>query len=157
MLWVNLIMDTLGALALATEPPHEGLMKRPPVGRDVKFITRIMWRNIVGQSIFQILVLLIFQLKGEQLLKLTGSDADSILKTFIFNSFVFCQVWKQPLPLFSIEAHALCTFALSTAHVIPFLCFILVNTFCFQNFVVDSFSLPFACLHSFRMLITHSA
>ncbi|XP_050283502.1 calcium-transporting ATPase 4, plasma membrane-type-like isoform X3 [Quercus robur] len=95
MLWVNLIMDTLGALALATEPPHEGLMKRPPVGRDVKFITRIMWRNIVGQSIFQILVLLIFQLKGEQLLKLTGSDADSILKTFIFNSFVFCQVFNE--------------------------------------------------------------
>nr|XP_023897194.1 calcium-transporting ATPase 4, plasma membrane-type-like [Quercus suber] len=95
MLWVNLIMDTLGALALATEPPHEGLMKRPPVGRDVKFITRIMWRNIVGQSIFQILVLLIFQLKGKQLLKLTGSDADSILKTFIFNSFVFCQVFNE--------------------------------------------------------------
>uniref|UniRef100_A0A7N2LD18 Calcium-transporting ATPase n=1 Tax=Quercus lobata TaxID=97700 RepID=A0A7N2LD18_QUELO len=95
MLWVNLIMDTLGALALATEPPHEGLMKRPPVGRDEKFITRIMWRNIVGQSIFQILVLLIFQLKGEQLLKLTGSDADSILKTFIFNSFVFCQVFNE--------------------------------------------------------------
>ncbi|KAM3686014.1 hypothetical protein ACB098_11G167500 [Castanea mollissima] len=95
MLWVNLIMDTLGALALATEPPHEGLMKRPPVGRDVKFITRIMWRNIVGQSIFQILVLLIFQLKGKQLLKLTGPDADSILKTFIFNSFVFCQVFNE--------------------------------------------------------------
>ncbi|XP_075646185.1 calcium-transporting ATPase 4, plasma membrane-type-like [Castanea sativa] len=95
MLWVNLIMDTLGALALATEPPHEGLMKRPPVGRDVKFITRIMWRNIVGQSIFQILVLLIFQLKGKQLLKLTDPDADSILKTFIFNSFVFCQVFNE--------------------------------------------------------------
>ncbi|KAL0007033.1 hypothetical protein SO802_008535 [Lithocarpus litseifolius] len=95
MLWVNLIMDTLGALALATEPPHEGLMKRPPVGRDVKFITRIMWRNIVGQSIFQILVLLVFQLKGKQLLKLTGSDADLILKTFIFNSFVFCQVFNE--------------------------------------------------------------
>ncbi|KAK4592075.1 hypothetical protein RGQ29_016529 [Quercus rubra] len=95
MLWVNLIMDTLGALALATEPPHEGLMKRPPVGRDAKFITRIMWRNIVGQSIFQILVLLIFQLKGKQLLNLNGSDADSILKTFIFNSFVFCQVFNE--------------------------------------------------------------
>lgn len=156
MLWVNLIMDTLGALALATEPPHEGLMKRPPVGRDVKFITRIMWRNIVGQSIFQILVLLIFQLKGKQLLKLTGPDADSILKTFIFNSFVFCQVWKQPLPLLSIEARALhiCTIY-STCY--PIFVLILVNTFSFQNSVVASFSLPLACLHSFQMLITHSA
>ncbi|KAK4346014.1 hypothetical protein RND71_036190 [Anisodus tanguticus] len=35
LLWGNLIMDTLGAIALATEPPHEGLMSRPPVGREV--------------------------------------------------------------------------------------------------------------------------
>lgn len=33
LLWVNLIMDTLGALALATEPPTDQLMMRPPVGR----------------------------------------------------------------------------------------------------------------------------
>ncbi|GJV69026.1 putative calcium-transporting ATPase 11, plasma membrane-type protein isoform X4 [Tanacetum coccineum] len=33
LLWVNLIMDTLGALALATEPPNDGLMNRPPVKR----------------------------------------------------------------------------------------------------------------------------
>lgn len=33
LLWVNLIMDTLGALALATEPPTDHLMSRPPVGR----------------------------------------------------------------------------------------------------------------------------
>ncbi|KAL6124971.1 hypothetical protein ACLB2K_077479 [Fragaria x ananassa] len=60
MLWVNLIMDTLGALALATEPPHDGLMRRPPVGRNTNFITGIMWRNIIGQSIYQITVLLVF-------------------------------------------------------------------------------------------------
>ena len=33
LLWVNLIMDTLGALALATEPPTDHLMHRTPVGR----------------------------------------------------------------------------------------------------------------------------
>nr|CAB3499865.1 unnamed protein product [Digitaria exilis] len=33
LLWVNLIMDTLGALALATEPPTDNLMMRHPVGR----------------------------------------------------------------------------------------------------------------------------
>lgn len=33
LLWVNLIMDTLGALALATEPPTDHLMHRSPVGR----------------------------------------------------------------------------------------------------------------------------
>lgn len=85
-------MDTLGALALATEPPHEGLMKRPPIGRDVAFITRVMWRNIIGQTIYQLIVLAILKFDGERLLKISGSNATAILNTLIFNSFVFCQV-----------------------------------------------------------------
>ncbi|XP_057987929.1 calcium-transporting ATPase 8, plasma membrane-type isoform X2 [Hevea brasiliensis] len=49
LLWVNLIMDTLGALALATEPPTDHLMHRPPVGRREPLITNIMWRNLLIQ------------------------------------------------------------------------------------------------------------
>lgn len=101
MLWVNLIMDTLGALALATEPPHDGLMRRPPVGRNTNFITGIMWRNIIGQSIYQITVLLVLNFCGMPLLNITGPKASSTLKTFIFNSFVFCQVLSTDL-LFSL-------------------------------------------------------
>ncbi|KAI3471621.1 hypothetical protein Pfo_028271 [Paulownia fortunei] len=70
LLWVNLIMDTLGALALATEPPHDGLMRRPPVGRTESFITRTMWRNIIGQSIYQLAVLLVLNFVGKQILDL---------------------------------------------------------------------------------------
>ncbi|XP_028783028.1 putative calcium-transporting ATPase 11, plasma membrane-type [Neltuma alba] len=95
MLWVNMIMDTLGALALATEPPHDGLMKRPPVGRNANLITGIMWRNIIGQSLYQIAVLLVLKFRGEQIMKLNGPDATSVLNTFIFNVFVFCQVFNE--------------------------------------------------------------
>ncbi|KAM7265819.1 hypothetical protein ACFE04_003502 [Oxalis oulophora] len=95
LLWVNMIMDTLGALALATEPPNDELMKRPPIGRNEQFITKIMWRNIIGQSIYQITVLVILTFRGKELLKLSGSDSTSILNTFIFNSFVFCQVFNE--------------------------------------------------------------
>ncbi|CAI9099828.1 OLC1v1036710C2 [Oldenlandia corymbosa var. corymbosa] len=95
LLWVNLIMDTLGALALATEPPHEGLMERPPIGRNVGFITKTMWRNVIGQSIYQLAVLLVFNFAGKQLLELEGSDATVTLNTFIFNTFVFCQVFNE--------------------------------------------------------------
>ncbi|XP_066329647.1 calcium-transporting ATPase 5, plasma membrane-type-like isoform X7 [Miscanthus floridulus] len=49
LLWVNLIMDTLGALALATEPPTDQLMRRPPVGRREPLVTNIMWRNLFIQ------------------------------------------------------------------------------------------------------------
>ncbi|XP_059462207.1 calcium-transporting ATPase 4, plasma membrane-type-like [Corylus avellana] len=95
LLWVNMIMDTLGALALATEPPNEGLLKRPPVGRGVSFITMAMWRNIFGQSIYQLAVLGVLNFDGKRLLKLSGSDATEVLNTLIFNSFVFCQVFNE--------------------------------------------------------------
>jgi P-type Ca2+ transporter type 2B len=48
MLWVNLIMDTLAALALATEPPSEELLNDKPYTRNELIVTSIMWRNIVG-------------------------------------------------------------------------------------------------------------
>ncbi|OAY72729.1 putative calcium-transporting ATPase 4, plasma membrane-type, partial [Ananas comosus] len=97
LLWVNMIMDTLGALALATEPPNDEMMQRPPVRlrRGENFITRTMWRNIIGQSLYQLLVLGTLMFAGKRLLNLKGSDADSVVNTLIFNSFVFCQVFNE--------------------------------------------------------------
>lgn len=85
-------MDTLGALALATEPPNDEIMKRPPVGRSENFITMIMWRNVIGQSIYQLVVLGVLLFDGEKLFNINGEKAENTLNTFIFNTFVFCQV-----------------------------------------------------------------
>lgn len=85
-------MDTLGALALATEPPNDELMKRSPVGRKGNFISNVMWRNIIGQSIYQLIVIWFLQAKGTEVFSLDGPDSSGILNTLIFNSFVFCQV-----------------------------------------------------------------
>jgi len=38
MLWVNLIMDTFAALALATEPPKEEIIKGKPYGKNENII-----------------------------------------------------------------------------------------------------------------------
>ncbi|CAA7388467.1 unnamed protein product [Spirodela intermedia] len=95
LLWVNMIMDTLGALALATEPPNEEMMRKPPVKRGADFITKIMWRNILGQVVYQLVVLGVLMFDGKRLLNISGSDASSILNTFIFNTFVFCQVFNE--------------------------------------------------------------
>ncbi|CBI26322.3 unnamed protein product, partial [Vitis vinifera] len=67
LLWVNLIMDTLGALALATERPTKELMEKPPVGRAEPLITNIMWRNLLAQALYQIVVLLTLQFNGESI------------------------------------------------------------------------------------------
>ena len=53
LLWVNLIMDTFAALALATEPPTPEVLERLPYGKKESLISRIMMRNLVGQSMFQ--------------------------------------------------------------------------------------------------------
>ncbi|KAG8085992.1 hypothetical protein GUJ93_ZPchr0010g10583 [Zizania palustris] len=95
LLWVNMIMDTLGALALATEPPNDEMMKRPPVRRGDRFITRIMWRNILGQGLYQLLVLGTLMFDGKRLLNIGGPDPDRTINTLIFNSFVFCQVFNE--------------------------------------------------------------
>ncbi|KAJ4823335.1 Calcium-transporting ATPase 2, plasma membrane-type [Turnera subulata] len=95
LLWVNMIMDTLGALALATEPPNDELMKRSPVGRKGNFISNVMWRNILGQSLYQFMVIWYLQAKGKEMLELYDQDSDLVLNTLIFNSFVFCQVFNE--------------------------------------------------------------
>lgn len=92
LLWVNMIMDTLGALALATEPPNDELMKQAPVGREDNFISNAMWRNIFGQAFYQFIVIWYLQTEGKELFQLVGPDSDLTLNTLIFNSFVFCQV-----------------------------------------------------------------
>ncbi|KAH0739786.1 hypothetical protein KY290_038491 [Solanum tuberosum] len=91
LLWVNLIMDTLGALALATEKPTEELMKKKPVGRTAPLITNIMWRNLMAQALYQIAVLLTLQFRGESIFGVSKRVND----TLIFNTFVLCQVFNE--------------------------------------------------------------
>ncbi|KAH7372481.1 hypothetical protein KP509_17G006500 [Ceratopteris richardii] len=95
LLWVNLIMDTLGALALATEPPTDDLLLTPPVGQKEPLISNVMIRNLFIQAIYQIITLLILQFKGKEILKLKGSKATQINATIIFNSFVLCQLFNE--------------------------------------------------------------
>lgn len=91
LLWVNLIMDTLGALALATDRPTDELMKKPPVGRTEPLITNIMWRNLLAQALYQIIILLVLQFKGESIFNV----GEKVNDTLIFNTFVLCQVFNE--------------------------------------------------------------
>ncbi len=66
MLWINLIMDTLASLALATEDPHENLLMRKPHSRNDYIISKTMMKHIIGEAIFQLIILLILIFYGEQ-------------------------------------------------------------------------------------------
>jgi P-type Ca2+ transporter type 2C len=74
MLWVNLIMDTFAALALATEPPSDQLFNRPPQDRKESIVNKAMWRNIIGQSVYQIAWLMVILFAGKQLFNLPYSE-----------------------------------------------------------------------------------
>lgn len=65
MLWVNLIMDTLASLALATEAPSEALLKRQPYGRTMPLVSPIMLRNILGQASFMVTVIFLLLFFGK--------------------------------------------------------------------------------------------
>lgn len=93
MLWVNLIMDTMGALALGTEPPHEELLDRRPYRRDASLISRPMWRNILCQATYQLIVLVFLLNRGPRLFNC--EDGSNHHFTIIFNAFVFCQVFNE--------------------------------------------------------------
>jgi len=65
MLWVNLIMDVLGAVALGTEAPRVSGDSR--ISRKDPIVTNIMWRNIICMSIYQIVVMMILMYFGEMM------------------------------------------------------------------------------------------
>ena len=58
MLWVNLIMDTFAALALASIPPSEDVMQEKPRKSTDFIITRPMWWNIIGVGVIFLVVLM---------------------------------------------------------------------------------------------------
>ena len=69
MLWVNLIMDSLGSLALATEPPYEELLQREPTKRNESIINGRMWKHIIIQSLAQIALLIVLYLLAPEFIE----------------------------------------------------------------------------------------
>jgi Ca2+-transporting ATPase len=82
LLWVNLIMDTLAALALATKKPINDIMVRHHGGQSEPFITRVMWRNLLAQALYQVTVLLILQFKGRYIFGVDESEENPQFQYF---------------------------------------------------------------------------
>ncbi len=93
LLWVNLIMDTLAALALGTEIPTMELLKRRPYGKESPLITKVMWRFIWGQSAFQLIVLLTILFAGPQIWSVSLYSDEHM--TIVFNAFVHLQLFNE--------------------------------------------------------------
>lgn len=70
LLWINILMDTFAAMALATEAPNDNLLDQKPYNRSESIFTPVMFRNIIGQAILQIILfvalLIVFRYKVDE-------------------------------------------------------------------------------------------
>lgn len=111
-------MDTLGALALATEEPLPSLLERPPYDPGASLLSLRMVRFILANSVVQLVVVFYFLINGAELLgvnalflvgagkwqgKLTDlaspakveKNVNLYMSTFIFNYFVLSQLFNE--------------------------------------------------------------
>ncbi|KAL4875234.1 hypothetical protein BJY04DRAFT_202478 [Aspergillus karnatakaensis] len=92
LLWINLIMDSLAALALATDPPTEEILDRKPVKGGAPLISTTMWKMIIGQSLFQLTVTLILHFGPTEGFLDYPED---IRRSIVFNTFVWMQIFNE--------------------------------------------------------------
>ncbi len=107
MLWVNLIMDTFAAMALASLPPTKSVMKEQPRSRSAFIINRPMWEFILGTGLVfsALLFAMLYYLEhtdinsfaeigraafDPQLASLTPYEV-----SLFFTTFVFLQFWNM--------------------------------------------------------------
>ncbi|RMC22749.1 hypothetical protein DUI87_00249 [Hirundo rustica rustica] len=147
MLWVNLIMDTLASLALATEPPTEALLLRRPYGRDHPLVSGTMLRNILGHAAYQLLVIFTLLFAGEVLFDIDSGRAAPLHAppsehfTIIFNTFVLMQLFNE---LNARKLHGeRNVFEGVCAN--PIFCAIVLGTFAVQVLIVQFGGKPFSC------------
>ncbi|KAH7132844.1 hypothetical protein EDB81DRAFT_806577 [Dactylonectria macrodidyma] len=96
LLWVNLIMDTFAALALATDPPTRSVLDRKPDRKSAPLITLRMFKMVIGQAICQLAITLILNFGGKKLFGYDNSEHDQEeLKTLVFNTFVWLQIFNE--------------------------------------------------------------
>lgn len=161
MLWVNLIMDTFAALALASLPPSESVMNEKPRSKDAHILTKPMIKSIFAVGILFVLIMLGFvqYFKHVEVNSLADfsimdylvsffnfnivdvSDYTSYEHSMTFTVFVFLQFWN----LFNAKAYhtgksAFCNLARSFGGFELALLIILVGQFVIVTFGGDMFN-----------------
>ena len=104
MLWVNLIMDTFGAMALASLPPSQSVRKDKPRDRKAFILTKPMMKDIlgVGGFFFLLLVVFLYIFQHTEITQMTDllhcklGEANGLSpyeQTLLFSIFVWTHLW----------------------------------------------------------------
>lgn len=95
LLWVNLIMDTMAALALATDPPTETILDRKSEPKSASLITIAMWKMIIGESLYQLIITLLLYYGAASIFSYSSPRELGQVSTLVFNTFVWMQIFNQ--------------------------------------------------------------
>lgn len=104
MLWVNLIMDTFGAMALASLPPSQSVMKDKPRDRKAFILTKPTMKDIlgVGGFFFLLLVVFLYIFQYTEITQMTDllhcklgetNGLSPYVQTLLFSIFVWTHLW----------------------------------------------------------------
>ena len=110
LLWINMIMDMLAALALAAERPQLSVIKNPPVKDSEPIITKPMWRQILGMTLYITIVMVFMFFFLDEMWGIDfpdfnspwyNADADgtptgkTIYFTMLFNIFIYLHLFNE--------------------------------------------------------------
>lgn len=105
LLWINLIMDVLAAIAFATENPHPTDIRKERIRENQKIVTKLMTRNIMFQVIYQLLVMIILMYAGPAIFGIKYDMYTAELsaeppvrkqhQTFLFQTFVLMNIFNM--------------------------------------------------------------
>lgn len=105
LLWVNMIMDTLASLALATEDPRDKLMQREPYAKAASVVSKPMLRQMLGHSFYQLVIMFLLCFDGHRWFDIEyglkpeedceEGDHGLTHLTIIFNTFVWMQLFNE--------------------------------------------------------------
>jgi len=93
LLWINLIMDVLAAIAFATEAPHPTEIRKERVSVKDPLITKPMMRAILSQSLYQLITMLILMYAGPQIADIPYNLFSSELNVKLGNATI--PTWRM--------------------------------------------------------------
>lgn len=121
MLWINMVMDTLAALAFSYEPPLKEYMEERPKKKNEKILNTYMLNEILFTGSYSALLCILF-LKSPLIHSIyRDSNNDKYLMTAFFGLFIFMGIFNS----FNARTHRLNIFSNLSKNII----FILVITF----------------------------
>ena len=82
LLWINLVMDVLAAIALSTEAPHPEQLRAERIKPKDKILTPLMWRAVTSQALYQAIVMLILLFAGPAMFGISYN----LIKTPLMNA-----------------------------------------------------------------------